>query len=166
MKIEVRRAQPSEAASLTETARAAKRHWGYPERYLELWRDALTLTPDFIIQYDVYVATNGDQLLGFYALVADGQQMELEHLWVMPARIGQGVGRLLFQHALERACLRRAAAIGITADPHAEGFYLRMGAKRVGVEMSTLEGKPRVLPRLVFEIRGARQVIADDAQKG
>lgn len=45
MSIALRPATPADAAVLTEIAHAAKRHWGYPERWVQLWRAALTITP-------------------------------------------------------------------------------------------------------------------------
>ena len=53
------------------------------------------------------------------------------------------------------ALVLAAAALGVTAlsiesDPHAEGFYLRLGARRIGEVPSTLPG--RVLPLLEFRI--------------
>ncbi|PYS84043.1 MAG: GNAT family N-acetyltransferase, partial [Acidobacteria bacterium] len=59
MDIQIRRAQPDEAAVLTEIAHAAKRHWGYPENWIEHWQDDLTITPDFIATNEMYVAING-----------------------------------------------------------------------------------------------------------
>ncbi len=73
-------------------------------------------------------------------------------MWVVPERIGAGVGRALFEHAVRQASLMQASFIDITADPHAESLYQRMGARRVGEVVSELDGRRRVLPRLVCEI--------------
>ena len=54
--MEIVRARPEDAATLTTIAFAAKRHWGYPERWIESWRDALTVQPDFIITHETYSA--------------------------------------------------------------------------------------------------------------
>ena len=43
-RLDIRRAQPHEAAALTDIAHRAKRHWGYAEELITLWRDALTVT--------------------------------------------------------------------------------------------------------------------------
>jgi ribosomal protein S18 acetylase RimI-like enzyme len=148
----IRRARPDESEALTRIAHAAKRHWGYPERWLGLWREALTVTPDFIERHEVYAALRGDEVLGFYALAGDGDKLELEHLWVAPEHIGGGIGRALLSHAISRAAARQATALEIAADPNAEGFYRRMGARRVGEVASEIEGQPRHLPLLVLDI--------------
>ena len=39
----------------------------------------------------------------------------------------------------------------IESDPNAEGFYKHMGAVRIGVVRSEIEGQPRVLPRMTVD---------------
>jgi GNAT superfamily N-acetyltransferase len=142
----IRRAVAAEAEALSALAHAAKRHWRYPEAWISLWRRDLTLTPEFIERHPVYCAVEGDDLVGVYALVFSGADCELEHFWVAPARMGAGVGRALFEHAVERCRAIGARRLRISADPNAEGFYRRMGARRVGEVPSTPAG--RTLPRL------------------
>ena len=36
--------------------------------------------------------------------------------------------------------------------PNAEGFYLRMGARRVGGVPADVEGTPRALPKLILDL--------------
>ena len=150
--VEVRRASPGDAESLTRIAFAAKRYWGYPERWVLQWSEALTITPEFVRDNEVYAAIVGGEPFGFYALAGTGHALELEHLWVSPARIGSGAGRLLFEHAMEAAASRGANSIKIEADPNAEGFYLRMGARRTGENVYQIEGHRRVLPLLKMEL--------------
>jgi N-acetylglutamate synthase-like GNAT family acetyltransferase len=157
MDVSIRRARPDEAEALTEIAHAAKRYWGYPENWLEHWRDDLVITPDFISNNEVYVAMSGDEIAGCCALVLKGLDAELEHMWIKPDRIGTGVGKALLIHAMERATNLNATALGISADPNAEGFYKRMGATRVGEVQSEIEGQPRVLPRLSVDLDQARK---------
>lgn len=145
---------PEDAGVLTRIAFASKRYWGYPERWISLWSSTLTITPEFVRDNEVYVAFSGGEAVGFYALTGEGRELELDHLWVSPAWIGSGTGRLLFEHAMERAASRGASVVEIEADPNAEGFYLRMGARRVGENVYEIEGIRRTLPRLVVELAG------------
>jgi GNAT superfamily N-acetyltransferase len=138
--------------TLTEIAQAAKRHWGYPERWMELWRDVLTITPDYIAGNEVYVARVGDAIVGFYALMGSGAKLTLDHLWLSPAQIGAGLGRTLFAHAVATAKQLGATEIEIEAEPYAVGFYERMGATRVGENQYELDGQPRILPLLVYQL--------------
>ena len=154
--MEIQRATPNDAEALTRIAFAAKRYWGYPERWMERWRESLTITPEFVGRNEVYAATLNEEILGFYALVGEGREIQLEHLWVSPERIGTGVGRLLFGHAVRRAASLGAETLRIEADPNAEGFYRRMGATRIGETSYPIDGQRRTLPLLVLEVRDHR----------
>lgn len=144
----IRRAREDEADALTAIAHAAKRHWGYPEAWITRWKDALTVTPAYLREGAVFAAADGDRLQGFYALSIDGEKAILDHMWVDPAAMGRGIGRALFAHAARTARQLGAARLEIDSDPHAEAFYLRMGARRVGQVPADVEGARRVLPRL------------------
>ena len=142
----------SDASALTRGAHAAKRHWKYPEDWIRLWRDALTVTPGFVARHPVWCAIRGASMLGFYALSGVGPVRELEHLWVLPAHIGRGVGARLLDHAVVTLRAEGARVLRIASDPHAEGFYLAMCARRIGEVASTPRG--RTLPLLVIEVSG------------
>ena len=98
----ITRAKPDDAVTLTEIALAAKRHWGYPIKWLESWYDVLTVLPEFIVSHETYAAIDEGRTVGFHALGRKGERMDLLHLWVLPDAMGRGVGRSLFIHALER----------------------------------------------------------------
>ena len=148
----IRRAQREEAACLTEIAFAAKRHWGYPESWLEAWRTDLTITPEFIARHEVFVAIEHDQPVGFYALVTSEGITELDHLWVLPEWMGKGIGRRLLTQAIDRARALNIATVEIVSDPNAEAFYLKAGARKIGEVPSAVEGQQRCLPRLAIDI--------------
>src|SRR5260370_20112012 len=120
---EIRRAQSQDADTLTEISHAAKRYWGYPENWIEHWKEDLTISGDFIANNEVYVAVDGDQILGCCALVLKDGKADFEHMWIRPEYIGTGIGRSLFMHAMERASNLNAAAVDILADPNAASFY-------------------------------------------
>ncbi len=130
--MQILRARPDDAATLTEIAFAAKRHWGYPERWIESWHDVLTVDPEFIVSHETYAAVIEGQTVGFYALGQKGDRVDLMHMWVLPNAMGRGVGRSLFLHALERTRVLGFRELEIESDPNAEGFYQHLGARRVG----------------------------------
>ena len=142
----IRRAVPADGDALTAIAHAAKRHWRYPEEWIALWRRDLTFTREFIERHPVYCLVDGEALVGVYALLFSAADCELEHFWVAPTQMGAGVGRALFEHAVERCRAIGVRRLWINADPNAERFYERMGARRVGEVPSTPAG--RTLPRL------------------
>jgi GNAT superfamily N-acetyltransferase len=149
--VKIRRAVNEDADSLTQIAQDAKRHWGYPEHWLEHWQADLTISGDFIASNPVYVAESDGDLRGFYALIIENEKAELDHLWVAPQHIGTGVGKQLFLHAMQHAARENVSAVEILADPNAEGFYRKQGAHRIGEVVSEIDGEPRILPRLTVD---------------
>src|SRR5437879_6032425 len=150
--VQIRRAKPEEAGVLTEIAHAAKRHWGYPEIWIQHWKAHLTITPEFVAKNEVYVAMNAEEIVGCCAIAFSESSSELEHMWIRPEHIGTGVGRALFLHVKERAANLKIPTLELLADPNAEGFYQRMGATRTGEARSEIEGASRVLPRMTIAI--------------
>jgi GNAT superfamily N-acetyltransferase len=159
MLVMIRPAAPSDAEVLTALALAGKRHWGYAEAWLEAWRELLTITPDYLAAHVVSCAEDATgQVVGFYALERDVGRCRLEHLWLAPSLIGGGLGRQLFEHAVQAARALGAAEVLIEADPNAEGFYLHMGAQRIGETVSRLTGEKRVLPQLRYALLGMAEL--------
>jgi GNAT superfamily N-acetyltransferase len=153
--MQIVRAKPEDADRLTEIAHAAKRHWGYPERWIESWRDTLTLRAEFIATNVTYCAMEDSDTVGFYLLTNESDGLHLDHLWIVPHAMGRGIGRALFEHAVEQARRLGHRLLKIEADPHAEGFYTRMGARRIGEAVTEIEGQRRELPRLLYELNSA-----------
>ena len=153
--MQIARAKPEDADALTEIAHAAKRHWGYPERWIESWRDVLTMRPEFIAANVAYSAIEAGRAVGFYLLTTEPDGLHLDHLWIAPRAMGRGIGRALFDHAVEQTGRLSHRILKIEADPNAEGFYLRMGARRVGQAVTEIEGQRRELPRLLYELESA-----------
>ena len=147
----IRQALPKDAATLTQIAHDAKRHWGYPEHWIQHWRSDLTISSDFVSSNPVYVAEQDGELMGFYALIVRDEKAELEHMWVAPRFIGQGIGKDLFIHAMQEAAGQNVSAVEISSDPNAEGFYRKMGAEKIGEVATEVAGEQRRLPRLSVE---------------
>lgn len=159
--VEIRSCLPGEAPQLTAIAHASKRHWGYPERWIEEWRESLTVTPDLILSSEVHGAAVEGELVGFYVLMPVRQRMELEHFWLVPEHIGSGLGKALFRHAVGVATSRGTRVIDITSDPNAEGFYRKMGATPVGRVFAPVDGEQRYLPRLELRLEGPPGGVAE-----
>ncbi len=141
-----------DAATLTGIAVAAKRHWGYPESWMERWRSELAIHPSEIESTETHCAVLQQEIVGFYRLLPKGNVLELEHLWVVPAHMRKGFGRALFQHAVSRALQLGFRYFTIESDPNATPFYLRMGCVRVGNTVSEIDGIKRELPTFMYEI--------------
>jgi GNAT superfamily N-acetyltransferase len=150
--MQIVRAAPDDADALTEIAHAAKRHWGYPERWIGSWREILTMRPEFIARNVAYSAMENGRAVGFYLLTTESDGLHLDHLWITPHAMGRGIGRALFKHALEESKKLGHRTLKIEADPNAEGFYTRMGARRVGINVTKIEDQQRELPLLLYDL--------------
>lgn len=147
----IRAALPEEAPILTDIALRSKAVWGYDDEFMAQCREELTVTPKVIQQNLTCVAVRENAVLGFYLLSvdsnADSNVATLAALFIDPAHLRQGIGRMLWEHMLQAAHSRDVRSISIDSDPNAEPFYLSMGAVRVGVTPSgSIPG--RVLPLL------------------
>jgi GNAT superfamily N-acetyltransferase len=153
--LRILRAKPNDAPVLTEIAFAAKRHWNYPEQWIQSWRDSLTIQLGFIAEHETYAAITNDRPVGFYSLSRARDGMALEHLWVHSHAMRKGVGRALFRHAITRVSALGCKSLRIESDPNAQGFYERMGARCVGTAVTRLECQPRKLPVLIYDLKRA-----------
>ncbi len=147
--VTLRPAVPGDADALSRLALRSKGHWGYDEEFLAACGVELTLRPEQCDGVHTVVAERGDALLGFYRLAGEAPVAELADLFVDPTVIGRGIGATLLADAVDRARALGVSRLVIDADPNAAGFYVRMGARRVGsVASSSIFG--RELPR--FEL--------------
>jgi GNAT superfamily N-acetyltransferase len=148
----IRPARPDEADAIGELAIRSKGHWGYDAAFLESCRADLALSPQDITTSTVYVLEGRDGIAGYYRLMSlENGTADLDALFVDPTAIGQGVGRCLWEHAIATASALGFTALDIQSDPHAEGFYLAMGAHRIGESESTVT-PGRMLPQLRFAL--------------
>ena len=150
--IRIRRARSDEADALTALALRAKVRWGYDAEFMELVRDVMSLSSTDVATEEVWALEDGaGRVVGFHRVLA-GDPAEVEDLWVEPDAMGSGHGRRLFEHAAAIARSAGASALELDADPNAQGFYERMGMRRIGeTASSTFPG--RSLPRMRIELR-------------
>jgi GNAT superfamily N-acetyltransferase len=150
--IRILRVAPDQAGILTSITIASKRHWNYPEKWIQIWLPLLTVTPEYILENETWVAVQNEKCVGYYSLKQDGAFLWLDNLWVLPEFMGQGIGKGLFQHALERSTVLSATILKIEADPNAQNFYEKMGARKIGEHHTEVDGQPRVLPVLEINL--------------
>ncbi|SEL13546.1 GNAT family N-acetyltransferase [Streptacidiphilus jiangxiensis] len=150
----IRPAQGIEAGILSDLAMRSKAYWGYDDAFMAACREELTLSAATIESRRTAVAELDGRLLGFATLEGEPLEGTLGMLFVEPDAIGRGVGRRLFEHVMANARALGFARLTIDADPHAEPFYLAMGARRIGATPS--ESIPgRMLPLLAVTFTGS-----------
>lgn len=142
----IRRAKADDADALTQIAIAAKRHWNYPEPWMEIWIPQLTFSAAYFAECESWVAEQADIPIAFYTLQDRNGHAWVENMWVSPEYIGTGVGKQLFFHAVELSQQRGYKTLQLEADPNAVGFYEKMGMHKIGEHQYELDGQPRILP--------------------
>jgi len=148
--IAIRRARPAEAQALSDIAMAAKASWGYPPSFMARCRAALAVDPKTMAERNFHLAQDeAGVVLGFYGFEPEKQGIGLSHLFVAPGAIGQGIGRLLWDHAVALARRLGESQLIVVSDPHAAGFYARMGATPAGSLPSEIDpARPLPMYRL------------------
>ncbi|MBN1525365.1 MAG: GNAT family N-acetyltransferase [Spirochaetales bacterium] len=161
MDICIKSACAQDAPRLTEIAFAAKRHWLYPEEWMDVWKDELTITPEYINRHMVFTASYNDRIVGFYSVVKNTERHHiglilidkgywLEHIFIDPAFIGRGIGTRLIGHLRTECRFRNIDKVLAFVDPNAEGFYKKIGARFKRMSMSSIPG--RNVPVYVLEL--------------
>lgn len=113
--------------------------------------DELTLEPEELGSTAIILATDGDRMLGVAQVSNDEQDCFLEKLFVDTDAMGMGVGRILFDWAIEAARELGANELVIEADPDSAPFYHKLGCENAGWAPSGSIPR-RKLPRLVKPI--------------
>lgn len=152
MDVLIRPARAAEAGTLTDLALRSKAHWGYDAQFLEACRDELTVAANEVTRRRAMVADRDGHILGFTTLEGEPPTGVLGMMFVDPQAIGQGIGRLLFEHTIATGRDLGFTQLTIDADPNAEPFYRAMGAVRIG-NVPSGSIADRVLPQMIVTIQ-------------
>jgi GNAT superfamily N-acetyltransferase len=144
-----RRASPEAADELTALTLASKAHWGYDDAFMEVARPSLTVSPSYLETNECWLAELDGRTVGWFSLVVIPGGLLLDNFFLLPARIGSGIGRLMWEESVKRAEAQGARRLTLEADPNAAGFYERMGARLTGSVKAPATG--RDLP--VYEVQ-------------
>jgi N-acetylglutamate synthase-like GNAT family acetyltransferase len=150
----IRPARVEEARLLSDLALRSKAHWGYSAEFIEQCREELSYSEQQLRAEHMrfFVIESLQRVAGFYALKRlSANEMELEAMFVEPASIGEGFGRLLIDHAKSVASAMGAKRLVIQSDPYAQHFYVAAGGVVIGTrESASIPG--RFLPTLAIEL--------------
>jgi GNAT superfamily N-acetyltransferase len=130
--IQLRDARKSELPSLSELCLRSKAVWGYDDAFMTACRAELTLHPEELRSTSLQLAVRDSTVVGLTQVKVTDTDADLLKLFVEPALLRSGVGRLLFEWATARARGLGAVRMMIEADPGAVPFYERMGARHAG----------------------------------
>lgn len=150
-RISFREAYESDVPVLRVLARNAEAIWGFSEKFLQIFDDDYNVTNDFVINNTVYVMVQNNTILGFWGLIQDAQNAELEYLYVDSKQVRKGFGKRLWNHMSEWCRSNNIIRIDFVTSHPAVDFYLKCGAILNGSAYSLIDG--REIPRLYYEVR-------------
>lgn len=134
---------------LTEISFVSKKYWNYSDEWMEIWKNHLTITENFIINNYVYHLENdANEIVGFYAFVKFDNYIELDSLFVSPEYIGKGFGNLLMTDFLSKVREIDFNYKKLKAEPFAEIFYKKYGFETVELQLSS-KIENRYLPIMI-----------------
>ncbi|MBI9012526.1 MAG: GNAT family N-acetyltransferase [Clostridiales bacterium] len=142
-------AKPSDSIALTELAIQSESYWGYDEVFLKEFAKQYNVTEDYIRDNPVYMLYTQDSIIGFYGMLLSGEEKSLEYLFVKPEYIGQGYGKILWNHMIKTCYEEGIKEFVIVTSPQAKEFYTRLGAKYIG-EVESIIIKGRKIPKLIY----------------
>lgn len=131
----IRPAHIDEASELTRLCEDASRPYGYDDETIQRFEPALSVNLPLIASGLTFVAEgSASRLLGVMSLrpLGLGGIILLERIFVSPSAQRQGIGRLLFSKAVEKAIAMGGSVILIYSHPKAAEFYEKVGCIKIG----------------------------------
>lgn len=143
-KLRIIPARAGNLADINTLIARSKSYWSWPTDYLEKALPRLVITPDYLgRQHGFEVLDVAGKCVAFCALREDDNRIVLDHLWVTPDRIREGIGRFACDHAVREARARGWRELWVHPDPNAVGFYQELGFSDTGARVpSRIAGGP------------------------
>ena len=131
MKIE--KAVEKDHLILTEITKKSKAFWGYSEEQLKKWKNSLTISAEYICKNETYKLSQNNVIIGYYSyLEKENKTIYLDNLFIIPEKIGLGLGKFLMKDVFEKIKNKGFQKIVLHSEPNAENFYTKMGFEKIG----------------------------------
>lgn len=138
--LDIRLARPDDRQDLIDLLWRASLAWDVVRQDLLDNPDVIDVDPEMIARNQVLVAEQDGLIVGFATILprenrdgeAEGNDAELEGIFVEPSAWRRGIGTALL-HQIEREAQAWCAnRLHVVASPNVEGFYLAAGFTRTG----------------------------------
>ena len=139
--LDIRLAHPDDRLNLIELQRRASLASETDEVRQMLIDDPgiIDLDEEMLANNEVFVAERGDRIVGFATIIAhDGNDAELEGLFVEPSEWRQGIATELVHAIVREARAWGATRLHVLANPNVLGFYEATGFSKVGEHKTQL----------------------------
>ena len=130
----IQEAKPKHHTILTTISFQAKNYWQYPKEWIDIWKEELTITPEYIKENQVFIGLVDEHIVAYFSIIHNTvdkwvgsflfqQGYWIDHMFVHPDYIGRGIGTAFMKHLGSFCQARRIQLVRILADPHSVGFY-------------------------------------------
>lgn len=131
--IRLSRLEPDQFDAVNAMILRSKAYWGYGEDMMAKMETVLRLDPGAAKDGRAIAAWQEAAPIGLAQIGAPhdeaaGRSVMLDLLFISPDAIGTGLGKRLYDWALEQARVADADVLQILSDPNARSFYTAMGA--------------------------------------
>ena len=150
--ITLSRLEPDQFDAVNAMILRSKAFWGYDADMMAKMETVLRLDPQAAAEGRAIAAFQMDAPIGLAQISTpypadSGRSVMLDLLFIAPEAIGSGLGKQLYDWALDQARMADAVSLHILSDPNARGFYTAMGASFIEDRPSKLT-PGRMLPWL------------------
>ena len=128
-----RPAKLSECAALNTLIRESKGFWPYSDGFIDQFMQQWGINESYLQTNEIILFEKEEHVIGLFSFKMNhDNKPELDLFFVNRNHIGKGIGKSIWQQALNYALDHDWTEFQIIADPNAEGFYQHMGAKTIG----------------------------------
>ncbi len=141
MKLDIRLAHPDDRLNLIEVQRRASLASETGDVLQQLLDDPsiIDLDEEMLANNEVFVAEHDGRIVGFATIIAhEGNDAELEGLFVEPDQWRKGIATQLVRAILREAAAWGASRLHVLANPNVLGFYEANGFSKVGEQRTQL----------------------------
>jgi GNAT superfamily N-acetyltransferase len=138
--LDIRLARADDRQDLIDLLWRASLAWDVVRQDLLDHPEVIDVDPEMIARNQIFVAEQGGHILGFATIIprkdpegeTEGNDAELEGIFVEPAEWRKGIGRALMHQIEREAQAWGANRLHVIASPNVEGFYAAAGFHKVG----------------------------------
>ena len=152
--LEIRLAHPDDRLKLIELQRRASLVYEDTRQQLLDDPDIIDLDEEMLANNEVFVAESAGRIVGFATIIAhDGNDAELEGLFVEPDQWRKGIGLALVRRIEREAAAWGASRLHVLANRNALGFYRAAGFEVIGEKKTELGPTGLLMARPVPALR-------------
>ena len=151
-KTRIIKASIADGKILSAIAYSSTRYLNYPEERFLAWKEDLTITKEYLRTNIVRKLMLCNDTIGFYSIQLNETEQTiksiriekgfwLDHFFIKPEYIGFHFGKMMFIDCSSYCRKNDIKEIKVFVDPKSEGFYQKMGCKKVRMSKSSITGR-------------------------